>query len=214
MGHPQQPQELGELLREARKRAGLTLDKVAASVGITPGALSHIEVGKRLPDPRNAVAIAQVLDLPEELVMQALDEQHARRRRDYVDKDRGTERTASVHPSAAAYSQRPIAELFQYRVESAPAEDAHLASPARRNRTSSPQRAESFGHVSEREMSSLRSAARWSDDTKQRLMALERLGDNAADALRTLKGLASDDDPLVAKEAVRLLHELGVQLDR
>jgi hypothetical protein len=58
----------------------------------------------------------------------------------------------------------------------------------------------------------MRSAARWSADTSERLLALEHLADSASAALRTLRGMLSDDDPMVRREARRLLRELDVRL--
>jgi len=60
--------------------------------------------------------------------------------------------------------------------------------------------------------SSPRNVARWSDETPVRLEALEELAADASEAIRTLRGLLEDEDPVVAKEARRLLRELNVRL--
>ena len=52
-------QTIGEVIRQARHEQQLTLEEVAGPVGITPGALSHIESGRRLPNAGNATRIAQ-----------------------------------------------------------------------------------------------------------------------------------------------------------
>jgi hypothetical protein len=58
---------------------------------------------------------------------------------------------------------------------------------------------------------SRRDTARWSEDTAERIAALEQLADSAAEAIRTLRGLAEDEDPAVSREARRLLRELDVR---
>jgi hypothetical protein len=58
----------------------------------------------------------------------------------------------------------------------------------------------------------MRNAARFSDETSVRLEAIDRLADRAADAIRTLRGLTDDDDPVISREARRLLRELDVPL--
>jgi transcriptional regulator with XRE-family HTH domain len=165
---------IGDMIRQARLSAGFTLEDVASQVGVTPGALSHIESGRRLPYPQNAARIAEVLDLPAEEILTALDEAHSDRRRSAAEE---------VTSAPKSYSARPIEALF--------------AQAAPRAQMSAP---------------SLRQSARWSDDTAERLTALDRMASGAADAIRTLRGLLDDDDPTVAREARRLLRELDVRL--
>lgn len=186
------PRPLGQLLRSRRKELGLTLEALAEQVELTPGALSHIESGRRLPDPRNAVRIAGALGVDEELVLGALDAAHAERRRSSayeqqsVSRSRPPRMAASApadHSAQGAFYAMPIEALF---------EPAPSSSSARHD--------------------SARNLARWSEDTSARIEAIDRLADTAADAIRTLKGLLGDDDPMVRREAMRLLRELDVRL--
>lgn len=48
-------------MKEARVRAGMTIYELAERVGITPGAVSRYENGKRVPKIPIAKRIAQVL---------------------------------------------------------------------------------------------------------------------------------------------------------
>ena len=188
---------VGGMIRYARKTSGLTLEEVARQVDLTPGALSHIENGKRLPDPKNAVRIAKALGIPQEDLMRALDEEHSLRRR----------RSASESQSDIVVGSQRMASP-QYR--------SNARIPA-----VSPSRAAQFdvmyaippdddvsAFASQR---SPRNLARWSHDTPVRLEALEELAASASEAIRTLRGLVEDDDPVVAKEARRLLRELNVR---
>ena len=93
---------LGSMIRLARKKAGLRLEDVAEQVGVTAGALSHIESGRRLPNPQNAVLIAEVLGIPSEDLLVALDEEHAARRRGSVDSWRSSGK--SDRSTGAIYS--------------------------------------------------------------------------------------------------------------
>lgn len=178
---------VGDMIRQARLQAGLTLDDVASQVGVTPGALSHIESGRRLPYPQNAARIAEVLGLSAEEILLALDEAHSDRRRSAA--------FEAPPPAASAaaprgFRARPIGELFRR-----------------------PERAEmSMAMMPQAAAPSLRQSARWSEDTSERLAALDRMATNAADAIRTLRGLLGDEDPEVAREARRLLRELDVRL--
>ena len=79
------PTEFGQMIRDARHARGLTLEDLAAFVGVTPGALSHIESGRRLPNPSNAVRIARALGISDDHVMAALDMEHSHRRRSSVE---------------------------------------------------------------------------------------------------------------------------------
>lgn len=176
---------LGQMIRLARHGAGLTLEDVAERVGVTVGALSHIESGRRLPSPANAMLIAEVLAIPAEEMLDALDREHSikresaardsmRSRRSDVNESPDLSRMHLSVPSAPsrAYSRQPIENLFP----------------------------------------DPRSSARWSDDTSERIEALDRLADSASEAIRTLRGLLDDNDPVVAREARRLLRELDVRM--
>lgn len=190
--------ELGLLVRQARKAAGLTLEDLAERVGLTPGALSHIESGRRLPSPYNAIAIAEALGIPAEDALLALDDAHRERRMSSLqDKPpKAADRMRASAPRAPSlehhgYVAQDISALF----------------------ADAPPRATRHPSASSASMApSMRDTARWSDDTTQRLRALDRLADTAADAIRTLRGLLADEDPLVRKEARRLLQELDVRM--
>jgi len=191
--------QLGLLIRKARYAAGLTLEELAERVGVTAGALSHIESGRRLPSPSNAVAISQVLGMSEEAVLGALDEDHSRRRRSSIDRTASMESMSEASPAprpGKAYYAQPIEALFDEpgatrAPASIPSREARwLASPS----------------------ASMRDMARWSGDTGERLAALNQLADSASDAIRTLRGLVDDEDPTISREARRLLRELDVRM--
>lgn len=183
---------MGRMLRRARKERGLTLEALGDQVGLTPGALSHIESGRRLPDPRNAVRIAEALSLPSEDVLRALDEEHATRRRSSAfEPSPAANRRQTASPKRAAsavpaFSAQPIEVLFDRPMQSA--------------------------STSSSEPSVARNLARWSDDTSERIEAIDALADTAAEAIRTLRGLLEDEDPVVRREARRLLLELDVRV--
>ena len=193
------PTNLGQLIRDARHRSGQTLEDVAEKVGLTPGALSHIESGRRLPQSYNAVAIAEALGVPRDEILAALDEEHSSRRRSSA--DRGTAPTDVLGPARASrssdklYPARPIEALFG---EAPGGYEESPVTPKRANLSAAPE-------------PSMRQMARWSADTDERLAALEQLADSAADAIRTLRGLVEDEDPAVSREARRLLRELDVR---
>lgn len=196
---------LGQIIRHARKRAGLRLEDVAELVGVTAGALSHIESGRRLPSPQNAVLIAEALGIPSEELLLALDEEHSTRRRGSVD----SWRTGTQRASGHVYSAMPIEALFS----GSRAEVDAVVVPMRRNlATPPPSPATPADAFSTRGASSpARSAARWSEVTSERMEALDELAASASEAIRTLRGLLDDDDPAVAHEAARLLRELDVR---
>lgn len=183
---------LNHLLRQRRKELGLTLENLAEKVGLTPGALSHIESGRRLPDPRNALRIAGALELPEEDVLRSLDEAHALRRRTSAYEAMPSSGVSRAQPQSSAVHEPTHGPSFR----AMPIDRLFAARPA--PPTSGPEAA--------------RNLARWSDDTSERIEAIDRLADTAADAIRTLRGLLEDDDPLVQREARRLLRELDVRM--
>ncbi len=200
---------IGHVIRQARHEQQLTLEDVASLVGITAGALSHIESGRRLPNASNAARIAQVLGIPRETLLTMLDDEHAQRRRHTADTgssrgygagprfDSATPELRDFSSQMPAYSERPIEDLFEPAAESLPSRmarrDAALAGP----RTPS--------------VESMRSTARWSEDTAERLAALERLADSASSSIRTLRGMLADENPDIRREARRLLAELDVR---
>lgn len=194
---------LGQIIRHARKSAGLRLEDVAELVGVTAGALSHIESGRRLPSPQNAVLIAEALGIPSEELLVALDEEHSSRRRGSVD----SWRTGTEHAPGQVYSAMPVEALFS---GSRTDEDVMVM---RRDLTTPPlSRAMPERTPSTQSASSpARSAARWSDVTSERMEALDELAAAASEAIRTLRGLLDDDDPAVAHEAARLLRELDIR---
>ncbi len=186
---------LGNLIRSARHQRGLTLEDLARQVGVTPGALSHIESGRRLPSPSNAVAIAGALGVPREEILRALDEEHSDRRRSSLDRDERTPKARSgwTPDAHVAFSEQPIEALFEQ------------AAPA-------PSRSQKGASYQPMRAASVRDMARWSNDTTQRIEALDQLADSAAEAIRTLRGLVNDEDPSVSREARRLLRELDVRI--
>jgi DNA-binding XRE family transcriptional regulator len=98
------------MIRHRRKERGLTLESLAELVGLTPGALSHIESGRRLPDPNNAIAIGNALGLGPDEILAALDEAHSERRASQVGRPRPVGRASS--PSATVYNAMPIDAMF------------------------------------------------------------------------------------------------------
>jgi transcriptional regulator with XRE-family HTH domain len=195
------------MIRARRKELGLTLDEVAKVVGLTPGALSHIESGRRLPDPRNAVAIAQALQLDPDEMLTVLDEAHAERRADQAGWSRPNERRTSSMPSAPRPSQQvframPIDAMFERPQESEPA----LASYS----MAAPMEPAEVVH-SNVSVPSPRDRARYSPASAERMHAAEELAEDASRAIRTLRGMLDDEDPQVARQARRMLVELGLR---
>jgi transcriptional regulator with XRE-family HTH domain len=186
---------IGDMIRRARVAAGLTLEDVATRVGVTPGALSHIESGRRLPYPQNAARIAEVLSLDAEEILSALDEAHSDRRQAAVYEDRSMRASMSA-PSAP--SAAPRSNAYYRETQSVDGLDV--------------ERHAGFAAPMPSPAPSLRQSARWSPDSSERMRALDGLAGTAAEAIRTLRGLLDDDDPTVAREARRLLRELDVRL--
>lgn len=206
--------DFGQMIRHARHARGLRLEDLAERVGVTPGALSHIESGRRLPTPRNAVRIASELGIPEEVVMRALDEEHSLRRRDSVSADRDVADIASRKPgepdtrvrmaASPAFAERPIEDLFGAGMP--------LSEPSYLSRPSPSAAAASMPFEPAPDSQHLRAQARWSADSNERIHALLGLADTASDAIRTLRGALEDEDPRIRHEARRLLRELDVRL--
>lgn len=190
--------KIGVMIRKARHAAGLTLDDVAERIGVTAGALSHIESGRRLPSPSSAVAIAEVLGMPSERMLRALDEEHSSRRRSSVGSHEPGHAESIILPavssgvSSRTYQAHPIEELLG----AAPRSESGVR----------------LGFMRTAPESAMRDTARWSDDTSKRIEALEQLSESAARAIRTLRGLVEDEDPAISREARRLLRELDVRL--
>ena len=202
---------IGGMIRETRHAARLTLDDVAGRVGLTAGALSHIESGRRLPHPQNAVRIAEVLGVPSDVMLRALDAAHSRRREAAAFDAEPPETMANVsmreQPAARAYRQQSVDALFFQPAPAAPA--ASAAPDVAAESDIAPVRIQSSMSAPP---PSRRDTARWSDDTAERMEALDGLASDAAQAIRTLRGLLGDEDPTVAREARRLLRELDVRL--
>jgi DNA-binding XRE family transcriptional regulator len=178
---------LAEMIRTRRKERGLTLETLSELVGLTPGALSHIESGRRLPDPNNAIAIGKALGLDPDVVLAALDEAHSERRHSQVGRPRNVSSAVSAlgaprSPGSSAYNAMPIDALF---------------SPS--------------GVMNAAPVRSSRDLAKSPGTTAERLRALEDLAEGASVAIRTLRGMVDDADPAVAHEARRLLRELDVR---
>ena len=172
---------------------------------MTPGALSHIESGRRLPNPSNTLRIAEVLGIEPRLLMDALNYEHSERR----------ERTAyeSRDASGAKRSVRPRALTRSGRSRSCSQRPA--ASGRKRSRTTSIAAfapSPNMLRISPSMAPSPRDRGALVRRHPQRLQALEQLADTASDAIRTLRGLLEDEDPMVRKEARRLLRELDVRL--
>jgi XRE family transcriptional regulator, fatty acid utilization regulator len=203
--------QLGQIIRHARKLAGLRLEDVAERVGVTAGALSHIESGRRLPTPHNAVLIAEALGIPSEELLTALDHEHSSRRCGSVQEWRssGSALLGEDTMSEPVFRVQPIEALF-----GRPEAVSRASMPAPAPAPAPAARPEPMGRImSEPEppFASARSQARWSTDTSERIAALDELAASAHDAIRTLRGLVADEDPAVAHEAARLLRELDVR---
>lgn len=55
---------MGERIRAARERAGLTQKQLAIAVGVDPSAVSYWENGQTVPTINNLVKIAGILGVP------------------------------------------------------------------------------------------------------------------------------------------------------
>lgn len=199
---------LPETVRARRKELGLTLEEVAAIVGVTPGALSHIESGRRLPDPRNAVAIAQALQMDPDELLALLDDAHADRnalRSGWTLSSEPRRRAAAMRSEApSVFRAMPIDAMFAGSQQDGPLPtasvsfDADAATEARHVRSN-------VGAPSPRDR------ARYAPASDERVRAAEELAEDASRAIRTLRGMLEDEDPAVAREARRLLVELGLR---
>ncbi|HEY5548411.1 MAG TPA: helix-turn-helix transcriptional regulator [Coriobacteriia bacterium] len=207
--------ELSDTVRARRKELGLTLENLAELVGVTPGALSHIESGRRLPDPKNAVAIAGALQLDPDELLTLLDEAHADRRAVQVGRSKPNERRSSPlgHTNEVSdpvmFQAMPIEALF-----SAPENGASEAASLRIESMSAPEViAQATARLPRTNVSapSPRDRARYAPDSAERLRAAEELAEEALRAIRTLRGMLDDEDPILVREARRLLRELDVR---
>jgi len=204
--------ELGQIIRHARKLAGLRLEDVAERIGVTAGALSHIESGRRLPTPHNAAAIARVLGIPEEELLVALDNEHSSRRRDSVQSWRSSGELMSDSEEGSppgVFSEQPIEALFGRPRMRPAAADAPTSLDSQSMHAPRARQDATFATPSDSRTP--RFQARWSEDTAERIQALDELATGASEAIRTLRGLLGDEDPAVAHEAARLLRELDVR---
>lgn len=207
---------LSDTIRARRKEMGLTLEDLAGVVGVTPGALSHIESGRRLPDPRNAVAIATALHIDPDGLLTLLDEAHADRRASQVGRSRPRERTlnarlqANLTETSAVFRPMPIDALFSEPEDTEGDTAAVVHSGAEAVLDHDPH-ASVHSPRSNVSASSPRDRARYSSTAGERLHAAEELAEDALRAIRTLRGMLEDEDPTVAREAKRLLRELDVR---
>lgn len=194
---------LPETIRARRKELGLTLEEVAEQVGVTPGALSHVESGRRLPDPHNAMAIARALQLDPDEVLTLLDEAHAERRADSVGWSRPSERRSNA-PGPAVFRAMPIEAMFSEPTAGEPEPEPFALLDAAQAM---------LPRVMHSNVSapSPRDRARWSPGSAERLHAAEELAEDASRAIRTLRGMLDDEDPVVARHARRMLLELGLR---
>ncbi|MBP2472226.1 DNA-binding XRE family transcriptional regulator/quercetin dioxygenase-like cupin family protein [Crossiella equi] len=55
---------IGAVIREARKRAGLTATELASATGLSQAFLSHLETGRSAPSIATLYRLAEALDLP------------------------------------------------------------------------------------------------------------------------------------------------------
>lgn len=199
---------LPETLRARRKELGLTLEDVADVVGVTAGALSHIESGRRLPDPRNAVAIAQALQLDPDDVLALLRDAHSDRLDDRSGWTSSAPRQRTAREAGRSYSglfqAMPIDAMFARADEGEPEPDLSMNAAS----YILPQMLHS--NVSS---ASPRDRARYAPASAERLHAAEELAEEASRAIRTLRGMLEDEDPAVATAARRLLRELDVRGD-
>jgi hypothetical protein len=179
--------------------------------------------------------IAAALNYPVDPLLQVLDEERSagrleeaqywfdsseptRRDPEYSERVRAQgHRQAQASQANAAFPRRPIEELLGspalFSPDSAQVDAAMSDAPyPARNRAASG--AVEPGVSSPPDSSSNTRALRYlavgSDSSGVRLGAIEQLGDEASLALRTLRGLAADDDPAIAHKARRVLRELGV----
>jgi len=198
---------LPETIRARRKELGLTLEDVADKVGVTAGALSHIESGRRLPDPRNAVSIAQALQLDPDDLLELLRDAHSERvtdRSGWTSAPSQARTSAQRAPRNAVFSAMSIDAMFARPDEGEPDGDLSMSAA----RYISPEMLHS--NVSS---ASPRDRARHAPASTERLRAAEELAEEASRAIRTLRGMLDDEDPDVAREARRLLRELNVRGD-
>lgn len=214
--------ELSDTIRARRKELGLTLEILAERVGVTPGALSHIESGRRLPDPRNALAIASALQLDPDELLTLLDGAHSDRRADQVGCARPSARRTITPPR-----NPDIPDIADIAVPSAMPLDATPAdpedtegdttseipavtppTPAASGLPAAPRVVRQHSNVS---APSPRDRTTRTPASDEHLRAAERLAEEALRAIHTLRGMLDDEDPTLVREARRLLRELGVR---
>ena len=107
----EQDAQFGAAVRARRSQLGITLDQLAQSSGVSPGALSRVERGLLATSLRNAMAIARGLGCElGELVQSTPTAQITRAGENlrFVDEASGVERLALASPSAGV-------NLVQYR---------------------------------------------------------------------------------------------------
>jgi transcriptional regulator with XRE-family HTH domain len=65
--------QLGALIKEARRRAGLTQEQLAARTGLSRGSIANIELGDQAPPPYRLAHIALVLGAKSAELLPTLD---------------------------------------------------------------------------------------------------------------------------------------------
>ena len=63
MSEPFVPEEVGQRIREARKAAKMTQAQLGGHVGISAGAVAHLEAGRRDTPASRLASIAAILNL-------------------------------------------------------------------------------------------------------------------------------------------------------
>ena len=217
--------QLGQTLRDLRKAAGYPLTMSRRAAGVSPAALSLFETGKRNPSPKVLGLIAAALDYPVEPLQQLLDGERTADRLEeaqywFDSSDSVRLRSRAPHvgapPSAApgpapTFRAQPIEALFSgvpAPPEMVVADSCSFELPVLGSAAVPDSAAP--GATSRTRL--LRQFARQTGDASARLDAIEGLGEEASLALRTLRGLIDDEDVDVAREARRVLRELGIDV--
>lgn len=65
-------------MRERRRALGLTMKQLGAIVGVSEGAISHYETGRREPDPDMLKSLASALDVSVDYILERDQDKQAR----------------------------------------------------------------------------------------------------------------------------------------
>lgn len=60
--------DLGKIIRDYRKRSGITATQLAEKIGVSQGTISHIETGRRSPSVDLIHRIAEALNIPSDII--------------------------------------------------------------------------------------------------------------------------------------------------